>query len=87
MGIDANKDATPHPHSQQTIARRSYRDWFTPANLLPLIEPEEAQRRLGQPVEEDENYWQYYYRPKLFTEIARHFAFKVNSTDKYISSG
>lgn len=31
------------------------------------------------------NYWQVYYRPKLFTELARHFAFKVNSTLKYKS--
>lgn len=74
-------------HPTLTNIRRSYRNWYTPAHLEASFTPSEAELRLRQTIEEDDdgstNYWQSYYRPKLFTELARHFAYKVNSTLKY----
>lgn len=88
LGIEsASPPVTTHLPAPPPRPRRSYRDWYTPSHLESTLSPAEAELRLQQTVEADDggsaNYWQSYYRPKLFTELARHFAYKVNSTLKY----
>lgn len=85
LGIEPSSPLPTLP--SRTNPRRSYREWFTRSHVDSSLEPIEAQKRLAKNVEGDESYWQSYYRPKLFTEMARHFAFKVNSTDKYNPTG
>ena len=87
LGIESSAPTLTHP-PPPTQVRRSYRDWYTPSHLVATLSPAEAELRLRQTIVEEEedgsaNYWQSYYRPKLFTELARHFAYKVNSTLKY----
>ncbi|KAM0793180.1 hypothetical protein ACM66B_000653 [Microbotryomycetes sp. NB124-2] len=87
LGIEAPVPRVPVHTYVPPKERRSYRDWYTPSHLQPVMTSSEAMTRLQKAVEADDdgtvNYWQSYYRPKLFTELARHFAFKVNSTLKY----
>jgi phosphatidylinositol 3,5-bisphosphate 5-phosphatase len=88
LGIEPSPAPLPtHLPAPPPRPRRSYRDWYTPSHLEATLSPAEAELRLQQTIETVDggsaNYWQSYYRPKLFTELARHFAYKVNSTLKY----
>jgi hypothetical protein len=85
LGIESSTSTLPTPPTYDT-PRRSYRSWFTPSNLsIKDIDSVQSEKRLLDAVKEEvvEDYWQAYYRPKLFTEMSRHFAFKVNTTDKF----
>ncbi|KAM0751709.1 hypothetical protein T439DRAFT_313088 [Meredithblackwellia eburnea MCA 4105] len=66
--------------------RRHYRNWFTPAHLDHSDEIEHAAERIADALQRDDDFWQTYYRPKLFTDMSFHFAFQVNSTAKYIQA-
>ncbi|KAI0086625.1 SacI homology domain-containing protein [Irpex rosettiformis] len=66
-------------HTQQ---RRSYRDWYQPQNLEPAYELEECTQGIMNFVRERGDYWIEYYRPLLFTSLAKHFVYSMNSTLK-----
>ncbi|KAK4058088.1 phosphatidylinositol-3,5-bisphosphate 5-phosphatase [Microbotryomycetes sp. JL221] len=87
LGIEPPVPRVPAYDYNPPTARRSYRDWFTSEHLQPVMTPAEAQHRLLAAIENEDdgtlNYWQYYYRPKLFTTLERHFAYMVNSSLKY----
>lgn len=76
--------------------RRSYQKWWIPNNLMPLHE------RLGQQLEkiqEDDklplppyrgffdNYWNEYYKPRILASLHTAFAYNMNSTSRYTSTG
>ncbi|KAM3478096.1 hypothetical protein MY5147_002383 [Beauveria neobassiana] len=67
---------------------RSYINWFNPANLqaknagnalVPL-----RSAPVTKPVEFFDDYWLEYYRPSTLSSFPKMFAFKMNSTIKYI---
>lgn len=84
LGIDT---APPPPKARSKApARRSYRDWFTPAHLEQSLDPAGALDKIAQAVDLDDNYWQTYYRPMMWSDLTHVFAFTVNSTSNYDSS-
>ncbi|KAK4705453.1 phosphatidylinositol 3,5-bisphosphate 5-phosphatase, partial [Phenoliferia sp. Uapishka_3] len=85
LGID-NTPPLPTLHLKSN-PRRSYRDWFTPQHLEPFVEPSDALTNITKAVERDDNYWFTYYRPLMFTDFKKLYAFTVNSTAKYDTSG
>ncbi|KAI0691187.1 polyphosphoinositide phosphatase [Cytidiella melzeri] len=66
----------------QPLQRRSYRDWYQPANLDAAYELEESVQGINNLVKERGDYWIEYYRPLLFTSLAKHFVYSMNSTLK-----
>ncbi|CEQ38924.1 SPOSA6832_00369, partial [Sporobolomyces salmonicolor] len=84
LGIEPSLPRQPVFEALPASPRRSYQDWFTPAHIAPRLSPDEVKETLQKTVDEDDNgswsYWQGYYRPKLYTRMARHFGFTVNST-------
>jgi hypothetical protein len=90
LGIEQSTAPLPsHPYCA-TKERRSYRNWFTPEYLEQRLTPEETERRLRLTVAHEDdgttNYWQVYYRPKMYTDLTKNFAWKMNSTLKYVPS-
>ncbi|GAA5887685.1 hypothetical protein JCM5296_004458 [Sporobolomyces johnsonii] len=87
LGIEPSLPRQPVFEAVSAPPRRSYQNWFTPAHIAPRLSPDEVKETLQKTVDEDDNgswsYWQGYYRPKLYTRMARHFGFTVNSTVKY----
>jgi len=67
--------------------RRSYRNWFTPSFLESSLKPPEIAGVLQQTIDEDEDgssdYWRSYYRPNLFTSLAVHFGYTIQSSAKF----
>lgn len=66
----------------QPLQRRSYRDWYRPQNLEAAYELEESEQGINSCVRERGDYWIEYYRPLLFTSLAKHFVYSMNSTLK-----
>lgn len=62
--------------------RRSYRDWYRPENLEAAYESEVSIQGINTLVKEKGDYWIEYYRPLLFTSLAKHFVYSMNSTLK-----
>lgn len=80
LGIDKELKA-----SAKCLVKRSYQDWFDPRHLEPVMNLEEAERRLRLTISQAADYVTEYYRPRLYTTLDRHFAFKINSTSKYLA--
>lgn len=83
LGIEP---ASPFPGIKEISApHKSYRHWYTPEYLNAVREYEERDDHVLHV--EPTDFWHAYYRPRLLTDMSRHFAFKVNSSLKYTSSG
>ncbi|CAO1626608.1 unnamed protein product [Jaminaea pallidilutea] len=82
----------PAPGSKSTTAavkstlgrpRRDYQQWFTPSHL-EFIEPTpERIAKLRHVIQRQTHFWSEYYRPRLFTDLMRHHAFKVTAVLQY----
>ncbi|KAF8306902.1 hypothetical protein DL93DRAFT_2065154 [Clavulina sp. PMI_390] len=60
---------------------RTYQEWYDPRNLEPAYVVEDCERRLREFAIAGD-YWNEYYRPALFTSLGKHFAYRMNSTEK-----
>lgn len=58
----------------------SYREWFNPEYLGPAYVLENCQKTLRDFAQLRSDFWVEYYRPLLFTHLAKHFAYSMNST-------
>ncbi|KEY66582.1 hypothetical protein S7711_01876 [Stachybotrys chartarum IBT 7711] len=75
------------PREWSAKLKRNYINWYTPSHLekrtippaVPLREPVGS-----QPVEFFDDYWLEYYRPATLSSFPKMFAYKMNSTIKYI---
>lgn len=76
LGIQNDRTA-PQP-----LQRRSYRDWYRPEHLEPAYTLEECEQGIQELVRDRGDYWVEYYRPLLFTSLAKHFVYSMNSTLK-----
>ena len=66
----------------QPPQRGSYRDWYNIGNLEPAYDLDECEQGINELVRERGDFWVEYYRPLLFTSLAKHFVFSMNSTLK-----
>ncbi|CAE6359255.1 unnamed protein product [Rhizoctonia solani] len=62
--------------------RRAYQQWFHPENLDPVFVPEQCSSALCEFAQTRADFWDEYYRPKLFTSLQKHFAFSMSSSSK-----
>ncbi|KAF8751532.1 SacI homology domain [Rhizoctonia solani] len=54
--------------------RRAYQQWFHPENLDPVFVPDQCSSALCEFAQTRADFWDEYYRPKLFTSLQKHFA-------------
>ncbi|PNP41279.1 hypothetical protein TGAMA5MH_07151 [Trichoderma gamsii] len=76
-----------NPREWTDAGRPSYINWFTPAYLKERkIPPFVAPTALGRckNAESFDDYWLEYYRPATLSSFPKMFAYKMNSTIKYI---
>ncbi|PWN45152.1 hypothetical protein IE81DRAFT_320325 [Ceraceosorus guamensis] len=78
--------STPQLLSRRT-PRRSYQQWYTPQNLRPRASLAQYERRLAEVATSDLGFWAEYYRPSLFTDLLRHYAFKMTAVNQSLVSG
>lgn len=75
------------PREWSAKVRRDYINWYTQENLrrrrLPPLVPN-CDEACSWPVEYVDDYWLEYYRPSTLSSFAKMFAYKMNSTIKYI---
>lgn len=75
------------PREWSVRRRQDYINWFTPAHLeerkIPPFVPLQRRNR-KRPVEFFDDYWLEYYRPSTLSSFPKMFAYKMNSTIKYI---
>ncbi|KAF8704649.1 SacI homology domain, partial [Rhizoctonia solani] len=62
--------------------RRAYQQWFHPENLDPVFVPDQCSSALCEFAQTRADFWDEYYRPKLFTSLQKHFAFSMSSSSK-----
>ncbi|KAH7327836.1 SacI homology domain-containing protein [Stachybotrys elegans] len=75
------------PREWSAKLKRNYINWYNPANLEPRTVPPLVSLRepiKSQPVEFFDDYWLEYYRPATLSSFPKVFAYKMNSTIKYI---
>ncbi|KAH6889093.1 SacI homology domain-containing protein [Thelonectria olida] len=76
-----------NPRNWSTKPKRHYINWFTAANLnkrkVPPYVPSRDIARF-HPIEFFDDYWLEYYRPATLSSFPKMFAYKMNSTIKYI---
>lgn len=75
------------PRNWSASIKRDYINWYTPAFLeerkVPPYVPSRDLAR-SHPVEFFDDYWLEYYRPATLSSFPKMFAYKMNSTIKYI---
>lgn len=76
LGVSGEKTETKSPR------RSGYRAWYDPSHLEMAYTLEECEKRLQDFAEHRSDFWIEYYRPLLFTSLAKHFAYSMNSTLK-----
>lgn len=83
LGIDEANNAT-HRRPLTPPPGRTYQQWFDPKHLEPAYVVESCQKRLREFAcySSGSDYWSEYYRPPLFTSLGKHFAYRMNSTEK-----
>ena len=59
---------------------KSYHDWFHPEYLEPVFVLRDCHQSLKEFAQTKSDFWIEYYRPLLFTSLAKHFAYSMNST-------
>ena len=77
------------PRAWSGNARRSYINWYTPANLETRILPYVTKPRgliAGKPLGFFDDYWLEYYKPLAVSSLLKIFSYpgKMNSTSKYM---
>lgn len=76
------------PREWSAAAKHDYINWFTPENLaerkIPPFVPFRGRRSRARPVEFFDDYWLEYYRPAILSSFPKMFAYRMNSTIKYI---
>ncbi|KAI8666126.1 hypothetical protein NCS57_00836600 [Fusarium keratoplasticum] len=75
------------PRDWSLRMRHDYINWFTPAYLEERKVPPYVRKRdiaRIHPVEFFDDYWLEYYRPSTLSSFPKMFAYKMNSTIKYI---
>lgn len=74
-------------HSART-RRRSYRDWYTADHLETISPTSQRRERLERVIAEQSSFfWAEYYRPRLFTDLMRHHAFKMTAVHQHQPAG
>ncbi|KAG8751052.1 phosphatidylinositol-3,5-bisphosphate 5-phosphatase [Ceratobasidium sp. 428] len=76
LGVHNDTKLGPPPE------RRTYQQWFHPENLEPIFVPESCASALCEFAERGAEFWDEYYRPKLFTSLQKHFAYSMYSSSK-----
>ncbi|KAG6003831.1 hypothetical protein E4U54_000624 [Claviceps lovelessii] len=72
-----------HPRDWSTTKPVNYIKWYDSSHILPRKTPGPlAMRKLS--IEAVDNYWLEYYRPATLSSFPKMFAYKMNSTIKYI---
>ncbi|TFK69821.1 hypothetical protein BDN72DRAFT_944042 [Pluteus cervinus] len=72
----------PEGPKKIVAARGGYQRWFHQEHLKPPYVLSECSQRLEDFVQEKGDFWIEYYRPLLYTSLAKHFAYSMNSTSK-----
>ncbi|KAF4461978.1 Polyphosphoinositide phosphatase [Fusarium albosuccineum] len=75
------------PRDWSARLKHDYINWFTPAHLEKRTVPPYVPSRdiaRSHPVEFFDDYWLEYYRPSTLSSFPKMFAYKMNSTIKYI---
>jgi phosphatidylinositol 3,5-bisphosphate 5-phosphatase len=62
--------------------RSGYHQWFQDEHLNSPFTLEACQGGIDDFVDRSSDFWMGYYRPLLFTSVAKHFAYSMNSTLK-----
>ncbi|KAG8741719.1 phosphatidylinositol-3,5-bisphosphate 5-phosphatase [Ceratobasidium sp. 414] len=75
LGVHNDTKLGPPPE------RRTYQQWFHAENLKPIFVPENCASALCDFAGRAE-FWDEYYRPKLFTSLQKHFAYSMYSSSK-----
>ncbi|KAI5813000.1 SacI homology domain-containing protein [Pyronema omphalodes] len=76
-----------HANPRNSRRRRSYTQWWTPANLEPRKLPPLPQlpaNLADKPYHFYDDYWLEYYRPRAVSSFLKMFAYNLNSTMRYI---
>ncbi|GAB0138031.1 hypothetical protein EsDP_00006278 [Epichloe bromicola] len=76
-----------HPRDWSTTKPSNYINWYNPSNIRPRTIPDRSRLKyaLGKlSVEAVDDYWLEYYRPATLSSFPKMFAYKMNSTIKYI---
>lgn len=76
-----------NPRDWSKEMKRGYINWYTPSHLAEREIPPFVPMRGGmstRPVDFFDDYWLEYYRPSTLSSFPKMFAFKMNSTIKYI---
>lgn len=84
---DLNTDYYLHhtdPRNYSLTKGNNYINWYTPTNLRRRTMPPLANAPSSKPVEYFDDYWLEYYRPSTLSSFPKMFAYKMNSTIKYI---
>lgn len=75
------------PSAYYELTRRNYIQWFTPKFLEPRVMPVVNRRSKPKKATEslyDTDWWHEYYKPDTLTSFSKSFAFRVNSSTKYL---
>lgn len=75
------------PNTYYELTRRNYIQWFTPRFLEPLAMPvlnRCVQHKNTTDSLYNTDWWHEYYKPDTLTSFSKSFAFRVNSSTKYL---
>ncbi|KAG4305479.1 hypothetical protein PORY_001035 [Pneumocystis oryctolagi] len=80
--VDCCSYHAPQPYSK----RRNYKYWYIPLNIDRSL----AKEKLFENLKDNEcinfdQYWSEYYKPQILSTLEKIFAYKINSTLRYIS--
>ncbi|QRV74438.1 polyphosphoinositide phosphatase [Ceratobasidium sp. AG-Ba] len=76
LGVHNDTKLGPPPE------RRTYQQWYHPENLRTIFAPDDCESALCKFAETGAEFWDEYYRPKLFTSLQKHFAYSMYSSSK-----
>lgn len=92
LGVDETNTRPVRTRPLTPPPGRTYQQWFDTKHLEPAYVVKDCEERLKQfaassaGVGENGNghgeFWAEYYRPALFTSLGKHFAYRMNSTEK-----
>ncbi|KDN48439.1 hypothetical protein K437DRAFT_290418 [Tilletiaria anomala UBC 951] len=80
LGVDAEM---PETNRLVNVNNPRYQKWFIPQHLGPHDTVSERIQRLLEVVNSDKGFWAEYYRPRLFTDMARHHAYKMTAVHQH----
>ncbi|KAG5437162.1 hypothetical protein PCANB_001138 [Pneumocystis canis] len=81
--LDCYSHYTPQLHNK----RRSYKYWYIPSNINYSLIKSNLYKNIEYNNSADfDEYWSEYYKPRTLSTLERIFAYKINSTLRYISA-